>query len=202
MNRLLTVPIMLAFCGVAPAGEFNEKVKIGDPAPAWTNLPGVDGQKHSLADLKGKRAVVVIFTCNSCPVAAGYEDRIIDFANKHAGSNSAVAIVAINVNTLEADRLDKMQARAKEKGFSYPYLYDETQRLAKDYGATTTPEFFVLDGGRRIAYMGAMDDVNPPRAAAKNYLEDAVQAVLAGQKPAMAETRPRGCMIRFLKAKR
>jgi peroxiredoxin len=200
MKRLLSVPVILALTVTASAGEFNEKLKIGDPAPAWTNLPGVDGSRHSLADLKDQRVVVLVFTCNSCPVAAGYEDRIIAFAKKHAGPE--IAVVAVNVNTIEADRLDKMQERAKEKAFPYPYLYDETQKIAKDYGATSTPEFFVLDRDRGIAYMGAMDDVNPPRAESKHYLEDAVQAVLAGQKPAPAETRPRGCSIRFLKPKR
>jgi peroxiredoxin len=202
MNRLLSVPVILAFAAAAPAGEFNEKLKIGDAAPAWTALPGVDGKPHALADLKDKQAVVVIFTCNSCPVAAGYEDRIIAFTKKHAGPDAPVAVVAINVNTIEADRLDKMQERAKEKAFPYAYLYDETQKIAKDFGATYTPEFFILDKDRKIAYMGAMDDISPPRAESKHYLDDAVEAVLAGRKPAPGETRARGCMIRFVKPKR
>jgi peroxiredoxin len=202
MKRLLSVPVILALATSAPAGEFNEKLKIGDPAPAWTGLPGVDGKKHALADLSAKQVVVVVFTCNSCPVAAGYEDRIIGFAKKHAGATSPVAVVAINVNTIEADRMDKMQERAKEKAFPYPYLYDETQKIAKDYGATYTPEFFVLDRDRKIAYMGAMDDVNPPRTESKHYLEDAVDALVAGRKLAAPETRARGCLIRFAKPKR
>jgi peroxiredoxin len=202
MKRLLSVPVILALATSAPAGEFNEKLKIGDPAPAWTGLPGVDGKKHALADLSAKQVVVLVFTCNSCPVAAGYEDRIIGFAKKHGGANSPVAVVAINVNTIEADRLDKMQERAREKAFPYPYLYDETQKIAKDYGATYTPEFFVLDRDRKIAYMGAMDDVNPPRTESKHYLEDAIDALVAGRKPAPPETRARGCLIRFVKPKR
>jgi peroxiredoxin len=108
----------------------------------------------------------------------------------------------VNVNTIDADRLDKMQERAKEKAFPYPYLYDETQKIAKDYGATYTPEFFILDKDRKIAYMGAMDDGSPPRTESKHYLEDAVEAVLAGRKPAPAETRARGCLIRLVKPKR
>src|SRR6266478_123270 len=138
MKRLLSVPVVLALATAAPAGEYNEKLKIGDPAPAWTALPGADGKKHGLHDLKDKQVVVVVFTCNSCPVAAGYEDRIIAFAKKRAGTDAPVAVVAINVNTIEADRLDKMQERAKEKAFPYPYLYDETQKIAKEYGATYT----------------------------------------------------------------
>jgi peroxiredoxin len=202
MTRWMTAAVALSFATTAPAGQYNDVLKIGDPAPAWANLPGTDGQPHSLADLKDKRAVVVVFTCNSCPIAAGYEDRIVAFAKKHAGPGSPVAVVAINVNTIPEDRLDKMTERAKEKGFPYPYLYDETQKIAKAYGALYTPEFFVLDQDRRIAYMGAMDDVSPPRPASKSFLEDAVQAVLTPGKPAVTETPARGCKIRFVKPKR
>src|SRR5690242_14315938 len=89
----------------APAGECNPKLGVGDAAPPWKARDGTDGQKHSLADLKDKDVVVVVFTCNSCPVAQGYEDRVIAFANKHAGEGSKVAVVAINVNTIPDDRL-------------------------------------------------------------------------------------------------
>jgi peroxiredoxin len=199
---ILSLMLFAALSRFAAAGEYNEKLKIGDSAPAWTNLPGTDGKRNSLADLKDKQIVVLIFTCNSCPVAVGYEDRVIDFAKKHAGASSPVAVVAINVNTIEADRLDKMQERAKDKGFPFAYLYDESQKIAKDYGASYTPEFFVLDKDRHIAYMGAMDDVSPPRMESKHYLEDAVRAMLEGRKPNPAETRARGCAIRFTKPKR
>jgi peroxiredoxin len=202
-----TLFLSLAAIGVfaQPAligGEYNTKLKIGDPAPPWTDLPGVDGKKHTLADLKGKDAVVVVFTCNSCPIAAGYEDRLIAFAKKHCGPDGRTALVAINVNTIAADRLDKMEERAKDKGFNFPYLYDETQKIAKDYGASYTPEFFVLTKDRKIAYMGAMDDRNNEKDAKTSYLEPAVEAVLKGEKPAKAETLARGCAIRFARERR
>src|SRR5262245_27131098 len=200
-NRVaLAMLSVMGIAIVAAAGEFNEKLKIGDAAPAWFNLPGTDGKRHSLADLKDKQVVVLVFTCNSCPVATGYEDRVMALAKRY--SEKYVAIVAINVNTIEEDRLDKMTERAKEKGFSYPYLYDESQQIAKNYGATYTPEFFVLDRERRIVYMGAMDDVSPPRPESKHDLDDAVRALLDGRKPPVAETRARGCAIRFAKPKR
>jgi peroxiredoxin len=204
MSRFAPLAVLAAagLAGLMPAGEFNKKLSVGDPAPVWSGLPGVDGKAHSLADLKGKQAVVLVFTCNSCPVAVGYEDRIIAFAKRHAGPDSPVALVAVNVNTIEEDLLPKMKERAKEKGFTFQYLYDESQKIARDYGATTTPEFFVLDKDRKIAYMGAMDEAGPPAAAAKHFVEDAVQAVLKGGKPAVAETFPRGCMIRFARPKR
>src|SRR5262245_47170410 len=159
MNLRLGCFLIFVFGSVSQAGEFNSVLKPGDEAPAWVQLPGVDDKKHSLADLKDKSVVVVVFTWNSCPVAELYEDRIIAFAKKYS---EKVALVAINVNKIEADRLPKMKDRAKEKGFEFPYLYDETQKISKRYGATYTPEFFVLDKDRKIAYLGAMDDKSPP----------------------------------------
>src|SRR5205085_8393876 len=117
----------------------------------------IEGKKHALADLTDKDVVVVVFTCNSCPVAEGYEERIIAFDKKYCGPNGKVALVAINVNVIAEDRLPRMQERAKEKGFRFPYLHDATQKIAKDNGAVYTPEFFVLDKQRKIAFMGAMD---------------------------------------------
>src|SRR5262249_19655600 len=135
-----------------------------------------------------------VFTCNSCPVAELYEDRIIAFARKHA---EKVALVAINVNKIEPDRLPKMKERAKEKGFEFPYLFVETQKIAKQYGATYTPEFFVLDKERKVAYMGAMDDKSPPAQPKERFLEQAVETVLKGEKPSRAETLARGCRVRY-----
>jgi len=199
MKRGLFVLILACF-GVVPlrGGEFNKTVNIGDAAPAWSDLPGVDGKKHSLADLKDKEIVVVVFTCNSCPIAVDYEDRIMAFAKKHEGK---VAVVAINVNTIPEDRLPRMVDRAKEKGFNFLYVYDESQKIARSFGADKTPEFFVLDRERKIAYMGAMDDKSPPAEATRFFLEDAVQAILSGKKPATTETLARGCRIRFAKKK-
>jgi peroxiredoxin len=175
------------------AGEFNSKLDIGDQAPIWKNLPGVDGKKHSLAELEKAKLVVVVFTCNSCDVATSYEDRIIQFAKKHKDD---VAVVAINVSKKPADALPHMQERAKERKFPFPYLYDETQELGRAYGANFTPEFFLLDGERKVVYMGGMDDSTYPDKVKQHYLEDAVAAVLKGEAPATAETAPRGCRIR------
>src|SRR6266545_8155608 len=90
--------IVLALAAPSSAGEFNKKLNVGDPAPIWKDLPGTDGKMHSLADLKDKDVVVVVFTCNSCPIALDYEDRIIAFTKKHCGPDRHVALVAINVN--------------------------------------------------------------------------------------------------------
>jgi len=199
MLRILLSSMVLSAAPLAVGGESNTVLKIGDAAPAWSDLPGTDGQKHSLSDLKDKQAVVVVFTCNSCPFAQDYEDRIMAFAKKHAG---AAAVVAINVNRIEEDSLANMTQRSKEKGFPYPYLYDETQGIAKAYGATFTPEFFVLGPDRKIVYMGGMDDNSDPAAVKINYLEPAVEAALKGTKLATAETVARGCRIRYARERR
>jgi peroxiredoxin len=198
----LLLVVSLGLLSPVRAGEYNKKLSIGDPAPSWQGLPGVDGKKHSLADLKDKSVIVLVVTCNSCPVAVAYEDRIIAFAQKHAQPESKVAVVAVNVNTAEADRLPKMKERAEAKGFSFQYLYDETQQIGKAYGARYTPEFFVLDQDRKIAYMGAMDDSSDPARAKVNYLEQAVQATLKGEKPAPVETLARGCSVKYTRARR
>lgn len=194
---------MLVFIGLAAslaaAGEYNPVLDIGDVGPAWKNLPGVDGKQHSLADVQDKKVVVVVFTCNSCPVARDYEQRLITFANRHADD---VAVVAINVNRIADDSLPKMKERAEAEKFPFPYLFDETQQIAKDYGATFTPEFFVLGPDRKIAYMGGMDDNSNAAEVKVNYLEPAVEAVLAGKTPETAEAVARGCRIRYARERR
>jgi peroxiredoxin len=196
---LLSVAALAGLLTSAEAGRYNMVLNIGDPAPVWTDLPGVDGKKHALADLRDKDVVVVVFTCNSCPVAEDYEERIIAFAKKHCGPDRKVALVAINVNVIPEDRLPRMQERAKEKGFNFPYLHDATQKIARDYGAVYTPEFFVLGKERKIAYMGAMDDRNTEKEVKVNFLEPAVTAALMGQKAKVTETLGRGCLIRYLR---
>jgi peroxiredoxin len=193
----LVVVSVLALHNPAQAGKYNKKLHLGDAAPAWVGLPGVDGQSHSLSDLKDKDVVVVVFTCNHCPVAVAYQDRIIDFAKKHASPNSKVALVAINVNNIDPDRLPRMKERAEEKGFTFPYLYDESQRVGRQYGATVTPEFFVLNKERRVVYMGAMDDNRNPAKVKANYLEPAVEAAVKGESPATGETRAFGCSVKY-----
>lgn len=197
---VLTVLLATTTGTQAGGGKFNKKVKIGDPAPAFS-LPGVDGKMHSLGEYKAD-ALVVVITCNHCPVAVAYEDRLIDFTKKHvAGSGGKVQLVAINVNNLEADKLPKMVERAKEKGFNFPYLYDESQEIGRALGASVTPEFYVFNKERKLVYTGAMDDNNNAGAVKTNYLEPAVKAALSGSTAEVAETRARGCSVKYEKSK-
>src|SRR4051794_12448079 len=186
----------------AGAGKYNKKLNTGDKAPAWKDLEGTDGKRHALADLAGRDAVVVVFTCNTCPVARDYEDRIIAFTNEYAKPGSKVAVVAINVNTVKGDQLTDMKTRAEKRKFPFPYLYDPSQEVAKKYGAGFTPEFFVLDRARKVAYMGAMDDKTPPTEPTAKHLEAALKAALAGKLAPVGETSAAaGCAIRFNRKK-
>lgn len=198
--RLLSL-LVVGWCGTAAlsAGEFNDVLSIGDAGPAWVDLPGVDNKPHSLADLKAKELVVVVFTCNSCEVSNDYEDRINAFTKRNA---EKVAVVAINVNTVAADKFPKMQERAKEKKYLFPYLYDESQKIGKAYGAAFTPQFFLLNKERKVVYMGGMDDNSDPAIVKHHYLQDAVDAVLKGEKPPTAETVSIGCRVRYVSERR
>lgn len=178
------------------AGKYNPTLNVGDAAPEFKDLPGTDDKNHSLAELKDKSVVVVIFTCNTCPTAVDYEDRVMALAKKYA-ANGKVGIVAINANQVEGDLLPKMKERATERNFNFLYVHDDTQQVAKAYGATFTPEFFVLDANRKIAYMGALDDATKPDQVKVRYVEDAIDAVLAGRTPETRETIARGCLVRY-----
>src|SRR4051812_25341490 len=121
--RLLLCAVALILVGPASGGKFNRKVSLGDKAPSFADLPGTDGKKHGLAEFAGKDFVVVVITCNECPVATSYEKRLVELAKKYAlPDKSRVAVVAVNVNVEEEERLDKMAARAKARGYNFPYL--------------------------------------------------------------------------------
>lgn len=202
MRRLLACLLLVVGSSPLLAGEFNPTLSIGDAAPQWAKLPGVDGKEHALDDFKAKDVVVLFFTCNSCEYAIDYEDRIIALAKKYAGDDSRVGLVGVNVNLIEEDRLPKMKEKAEKKGFPFVYVFDETQKIAKDYGASTTPEFFVLNKDRKVVYMGSLDDNSDAKKATVNYVELAIDAALAGKAPAKAETVPIGCLVRYEKMRR
>ena len=199
MRRVTCVLALLAAAAPAFAGKYNAVLNIGDPAPAWTDLEGVDGRRHSLSDSADKEVVVVVFTCNSCPVATDYEDRIIAFAKKSAAPESKVALVAINVNKVAEGQLPKIRVRAEAKGFInlFPYLYDDTQQIGRAFGAAFTPEFFVLNRQRQVVYMGGMDDNSRAEEVKTNFLDPAVEAALAGKTPDVTEAPAIGCRVRY-----
>lgn len=184
-------------CGAVLAGKYNPKLSIGDAAPGFKNLTDASGKAHSLDDLKDKDVVVVVFTCNTCPTAVDYEDRLIALGKKFA-ADSRCALVVINPNKVEGDLLPQLGEKATKKKFNFPYIHDdEAQSTAKAYGATFTPEFFVLNKERKVVYMGAMDDKTKPEEVKEQYVVAAVDAALAGKLPVVTETVARGCTVRY-----
>jgi peroxiredoxin len=177
------------------AAKFNRRVDVGLAAPAWKGLARTDGKKRSLVDYRAAKILVIAFTSNSCPVSQLYEDRLIRFANEQ--KPHGVAFVAINCSLLDTDSLDKMGGRAREKHFNFDCLSDPSQQTGRGYGATVTPQFFVLDQERKIAYMGKFDDNIEPEKVQHKYVENAVEALLAGQRPEPSETRATGCGIEY-----
>ncbi len=192
---MMAVAVVVA---MAAAGLAANPLKIGDAAPNWSGLTGVDDKQHSLSDYADAKLVVVVFTCNHCPVAKAYEDRLIALQKDYGPKG--VQLVAINPNSPRKqpqDSFDKMKERAKEKGFNFPYLFDATQDVAKSYGATCTPHIFVLDKERKIAYMGAIDDNMNESSAQEPFLRNALDALLEGKAPPKAVTKQFGCSIKW-----
>lgn len=173
-------------------------IKPGDGIIPFS-LPGVDDKIHASSDLAVAEALAVIFSCNHCPYVRAWEDRMVqiqaDFADR------GVHLVAINSNDSSkypTDGFPEMKVRAEEKGFNFPYLFDETQETAYAYGAERTPEVFLFDKSGALKYHGAIDDnYDDPSAVQSHYLREALEAVLAGQDPQLALTPPVGCTIKW-----
>lgn len=174
----------------------------GDAALDFT-LPATDGQTYTLQHiLQDARAVAVVFTCNHCPYAQSWEGRINAIARDYADQH--VRVLAINSNNVQVspgDSWELMTKRAQEKHFAFPYLYDENQDVARHYGAERTPEFFVFDASGALRYHGAPDDnYEDERAVKHHYVREALDAILAAQDTAIAQTSPVGCTIKWKKA--
>jgi peroxiredoxin len=187
---------------LAEIGFAADALKIGGPAPEWSKLKGTDGKAYSLSDFAEKDVLVVVFTCNSCGYAQDYEDRIIKLAKSHCGKDDLAALVAINPNKIAEDLPERMKIRAEAKGYTFPYVWDETQQTARAYGAKWTPEFYVFNKERKLVYHGALDDDNDAEKAKVNYVADAIDAALAGKTPQVQEEPARGCAVRYERPKR
>jgi len=168
---------------------------IGTDAPTFT-LPDTDGTEHGVGGTESP-ATLVVFTCNHCPYALAWHDRIAAIARDYAD----VKVLAINPNDAERyprDSFDAMRERvAGDGGWPMPYLRDETQEVARAYGARTTPDCFVIDAQGRIAYRGAPDADHQDPSLDAAWLRESLDAVLAGSEPAQAQTKPVGCSIKW-----
>lgn len=194
-------PLLFALLAVATAfAPAGGGYKVGDKATDFS-LKNVDGKMVSLAGITDAKGYIVVFTCNACPYAKAYEDRIIALHQKYAPLGYPV--VAINPNDKDvqpADSYDKMKERAQAKNYPFAYVYDETQEIAKTYGATRTPHVYLLDKERVVKYIGAIDDNSEePDQVKEKYLENAVDALRTGKDATVTETKAVGCSIKWKK---
>jgi peroxiredoxin len=203
----MKTPVFLSIMLVSFISEFtksnvvvNEGYQIGDVASDF-ELKNVDGKMISLSNFKDAKGFIITFTCNTCPFAKAYEDRIIALNKKYA--SKGYPVIAINPNNpavQPGDSYREMQQRAQEKGFTFPYLFDEGQKVYPKFGATKTPHIFVLQKtkqGNVVKYIGAIDDNYKDAAAVKTkYVEDAVDALLKGEPIKQTETKAIGCSIK------
>lgn len=199
MKKLLTFALFLLIGTAIYAQE--KGYKVGDVATDFS-LKNVDDKMVSLKDLKNTKGYIVIFTCNHCPYAVAYEDRLLALDKKY--KPKGYPVVAINPNNptkQPTDSFDKMKERAKEKGFTFPYLFDDGQKIYPQYGATRTPHVYILEKtnkGNIVKYIGAIDNNHQDESAvSKRYVEDAVEALLQGKDVPVKETKAIGCSIKF-----
>lgn len=173
-------------------------MKTGTPAPDF-KLPGTDGKEHALKDYAANKALVIFFSCNHCPYVQAYEDRVMALQKEFKSQGAQfIAINANDATTHPDDSFDNMKKRAKERGFNFDYLRDESQSVARAYGATHTPHLFVFDQDRKLAYTGRIDDNwQEPSQVKRQYLKEALTALVQGKKPAEAETFAIGCTIKW-----
>jgi peroxiredoxin len=196
MKRVL----MMVMCVVmfVAATPVKDGYQVGDVATDF-KLKNVDGKMVSLADFKDAKGYVVIFDCNTCPYSKAYNQRIIDLNEKY--SAKGFPVITINANEGSGDSYSEMVRIANKKKYKFPYLYDESQEVAKAYGATNTPHVFVLTKDLKVSYIGAIDD--SPRNAAgvtKRYVEEAVDALLKGTTIPVTKTKAIGCGIKWKSA--
>jgi peroxiredoxin len=177
------------------------KYEIGD-AVADFKLKNVDGKMVSLSDYKSAKGVIVIFDCNTCPYSKAYNDRIIALDKKY--SEQGFPVIAINANDAQispGDSYDEMVSLAKKKNYTFPYLIDESQAVARAFGASNTPHVYVLqkiEDAFKVAYIGTIDDNSRDASAAKKkYVEDAVEALLNGKAVPTPHTKAIGCTIKW-----
>lgn len=198
--KLSLVLIVFATVTAFTLKNTSEGYKIGDTATDFS-LKNIDNKMVSLADYDNAKGFIVIFTCNHCPYSVAYEDRIIDLDKKY--KSKGYPVIAINPNNpaiSKGDDFVSMQQRAKDKGFTFPYLFDDGQKIFPKYGATRTPHVFLLNkenNALKVAYIGAIDNnSHDATAVTEKYVENAVDALLKGEKPALDFTKAIGCSIK------
>ena len=194
-----TLALALFVVGLALATQPGTELAIGASGPDF-NLKGTDGAMHSLASAAGPRGTAVIFTCNECPYAKGYEDRLITLAKTYEAKG--VGFIAVNANDpqiVPGDGFEFMVKRAQDKGFPYPYVLDATQEVATAYGARVTPHVFLLDAKGMLVYRGRVDDSVKIDEVKSHDFQAALDALVDGKPVPVAETKAFGCGVKYSK---
>ncbi len=198
-TALLPMLAVLLWSAVPAEAPITDGYKVGDKAADFSLKNAVDGKMVSLADYKDAKGFILTFTCNTCPYAELYEQRIIDLHNEFAPKGYPV--VAINPNDVvkkPGDSLEAMKERAEEKGYPFVYLQDETQEIAHAFGATRTPHMYILDKDLTVLYIGGIDN-NPKDAdqANEHYIKNAINELLEGKTISQKTTKAIGCTIKW-----
>ena len=192
---------VIAIITLAFAVKTDKGYKVGDTIEDFS-LKNVDGDKISLKDYDDVKGLIIIFTCNTCPYSLANEDRIIALQDKY--EELGYPVIAINPNDPKAqpgDSFEKMKVRAEEKGFNFPYLFDEGQKVYPKFGASKTPHVYIVSKPEmKVEYIGAIDDSSRDASTVKvKYIETVVDELLAGKTPSITETRAIGCSIKTVK---
>jgi len=194
MKQAIAVAVLVAVAAQAWALELGAVAPKSD-----VKLKNVDGKELSLADVKGAKGTLVIFSCNHCPFVVAWEERIAKLGNEFL--KKGVGVIQINSNDpakAAGDSFEGMQKRAKERGFEFPYVVDADSGIARAFGATRTPEIYLFDAAGKLVYHGTIDDNHKDAAAAKeHYLKDALDALVAGKEISTKTTKAVGCTIKF-----
>lgn len=175
------------------------KLHVGDAAPKFAGLPGTSGRSWGIQDFDASPLLLVVFSCNHCPYAQAWEGRIIEIVRDYA--TKGLGTIVINSNetvNYPDDRMERMVERARSKGYPFPYVRDEDQKVAKAYGALVTPHPFLFDKQRRLVFQGRPDDSwQEPSKVTKPFLREAIEAALRGRPVPTAETSVIGCTIKW-----
>ncbi len=195
--KIVTAFIIMLFMGIVNA---QSGYQVGDAIEDFS-LKNIDGNMVSLADYKDAKGFIITFTCNTCPYANMYEERIIDLDKKYASKGyPVIAIMPNNTDVKPGDSFEEMQKRAKDKGYTFPYLIDAKQTIYPKFGATKTPHNYVVqktENGTIVRYIGAIDDnYQDANAVNQKYVENAVDALLNGKEIEVTETKAIGCTIK------
>jgi len=206
LSRFLILLLLFGLSDFVFSGKYNSIISIGDPMPEFSNLPSISGESVSSADLQ-EDVLVYVSLANHCPWVKGMDQDLVTLANSF--DDKSVRVIGLSFNHQENDRLPAMKVHAEKNGYTFDYLFDESQELGRELGATRTPEYFVFNKARKLVYTGAL--YNSPAKQNSDgsikhvngepsefYVQDAVLATLEGDQVPTQETRAHGCTVKYV----